>query len=421
MTAIETSGTSPDADAEAAVAPSPTPAPTSSGAPASAPRERTVTLTIAAFASLAAGAIHATAIGSHSGLPDVVTAFTITAAFQLGWGAVALVWPSRAPIALGLVGNLAFLGGWVAAMTTGITFIEGFDTAGDPSRADTIAAALALVAVVGSALAIVRPRLGLGRHTVLVAVAGIACVALGTVGMAAAADPDHHGSGEAADGHAHDGDAAAAAGHDDGEAHAEAQPFDPALPIDLSGTPGVTPEQQAAAENIISATLIGLPHWEDYRTAEAEGFFSIGDGATGSEHFINWEYAADDDVLNPARPESLMYDTTGGERRLVAAMYMTEPGLPLDGVPELGGALTQWHIHDNLCFYNPPEGGGARVGSVTPAGQDCPAGLFRFPATPMIHVWITPHPCGPFAALEGVGGGQILEGEERLCDTAHGH
>jgi hypothetical protein len=413
MTAIESDPST--AEVQEAEAP---PAPAPATAPAPPGRDRTVTLTIAAFASLAAGAIHATAIGSHSGLPDVVTAFTITAAFQLGWGAVALVWPSRAPIALGLVGNSAFFAGWVLAMTSGITFIEGLDTAADPSRADTIAAVLALVAAVGSALAIVRPRLGLGRHTVLVGVAGIACVALAVAGMDAAADPNHHGSGGAADDHAH-GDGTAD-DHGDG-GHVEAQPFDPALPIDLSGTPGVTPEQQAAAENIISATLISLPHWEDYRTAEAEGFFSIGDGPTGMEHFINWEYAADDDVLNPARPESLMYDTSGGGRRLVAAMYMTEPGLPLTDVPELGGALTQWHIHDNLCFFNPQDGTGARVGSVTPPDQDCPAGLFRFPATPMIHVWITPHECGPFAALEGVGGGQILEGEERLCDQAHGH
>jgi hypothetical protein len=36
----------------------------------------------------------------------------------------------------------------------------------------------------------------------------------------------------------------------------------------------------------------------------------------------------------------------------------------------------------------------------------------------MLHVWIEPHKCGPFAALEGVGAGQIKEGEARLCDTA---
>jgi hypothetical protein len=38
----------------------------------------------------------------------------------------------------------------------------------------------------------------------------------------------------------------------------------------------------------------------------------------------------------------------------------------------------------------------------------------------MIHVWIIPHECGPFAALTGVGGGAIAEGEERWSDHAHG-
>lgn len=412
MSTIETSGPATGADGDG----QPTPRPTAAGAPvpAGAAQERTAALTIAAFASLAAGAIHATAIGSHSGLPDVVTAFTVAAAVQLGWGAVALVWPSRAPIALGLAGNLALLGGWVAAMTTGITFVEGLDQAGDPSRADTIAAAMAAVAVLGSAVAILRPRLGLGRQTLLTGVGGVACIALAVVGMAAAGDPDHHG-GEAADGHSHGPGGAA----DHADDHVEVPPFDPELPINLSGIEGVTPQQQAAAENLIAATLLTLPHWEDYRVAEAEGFSSIGDGLTGMEHFINWEWAADDDVLNPAKPESLMYDTSGGGRRLVAAMYMAAPGTPLDEVPELGGPLTQWHIHNDLCFYSPADGG-PRVGSVTPPEQDCPPGMFRFPSTPMIHVWIESHPCGPFAALEGVGGGQVPEGEERLCDHVHG-
>jgi hypothetical protein len=39
---------------------------------------------------------------------------------------------------------------------------------------------------------------------------------------------------------------------------------------------------------------------------------------------------------------------------------------------------------------------------------------------PMIHVWIVPNPCGPFAALEGIGGGQIKAGQTRLCDHVHG-
>lgn len=376
---------------------------------------RTVPLTIAAFASLAAGAIHAAAIGSHSGLPDMVKVFTATAAFQLGWGALALVRPQRAPIALGLLGNLGLLGGWVVAMTNGITFIDGMDTNMSPSRPDTLAAGFAAVAVVGGVLAVLRPRLGTQRGATFVLVAAVASIALGVSGMAAAASPDHH-RGAVADDHAHDASTAVGTDH-----HAEARPFDPALPIDLSGTEGVTPEQQAAAENLISATLLTLPHWADPAVAEAEGFRSIGDGFTGSEHFINWDFAADDNVLDPARPESLMYDTSGGGRRLVAAMYMAAPGTSLDAVPELGGALTQWHIHDNLCFLPASGGEGPRVAGLTDATGACGAGLIQFPPTPMIHVWTEAHPCGPFAALEGVGGGQIAEGETRLCDTAHGH
>jgi hypothetical protein len=37
----------------------------------------------------------------------------------------------------------------------------------------------------------------------------------------------------------------------------------------------------------------------------------------------------------------------------------------------------------------------------------------------MIHVWIVPNVCGPFAALEGVGAGQIKPGQQRLCDHLH--
>ena len=90
----------------------------------------------------------------------------------------------------------------------------------------------------------------------------------------------------------------------------------------------------------------------------------------------------------------------------------------LDEVPDIGGALMQWHIHDNLCFTN--DDSAPRVVSLTDSSGNCPISLRKFPPSPMIHVWITPHACGPFAALEGVGAGQIKPGEERLCDHDHG-
>ncbi|MEN9644362.1 MAG: hypothetical protein RL238_1031 [Actinomycetota bacterium] len=200
---------------------------------------------------------------------------------------------------------------------------------------------------------------------------------------------------------------------------AEPKPYDPAQPIDLSGTPGVTPEQQAAAENLIAVTLVRLPQWSDYKVAEAAGFHSIGDGATGHEHFINWDWINDDVILDPDMPESLVYaPQPDGSKKLVSAMYMLPDTVALDDVPDIGGALMQWHIHDNLCFTNDPVA--PRVAGLTNGQGECNAPLVKFRPAPMIHVWITPHQCGPFAALEGVGAGQIAAGEERLCDHQHG-
>ncbi|MFN8022838.1 MAG: hypothetical protein U0Q03_15030 [Acidimicrobiales bacterium] len=209
------------------------------------------------------------------------------------------------------------------------------------------------------------------------------------------------------------------AGHDHGSAAAPTPvPYDPTKPIDLSGTPGVTPEQQAAAENLVAVTLVRLPQWSDYRDAEAAGFHSIGDGATGHEHFINWDWIDDDVILDPDQPESLVYaPQPDGSKKLVSAMYMLPSDVALEDVPDIGGALMQWHIHDNLCFTT---GDAPTVAGLVDGQGNCRAGLQKFKPSAMIHVWITPHPCGPFAALEGVGAGQVLEGQEHLCDHQHG-
>jgi hypothetical protein len=202
-------------------------------------------------------------------------------------------------------------------------------------------------------------------------------------------------------------------------ATATPKPYDPTQPIDLSGTPGVTPEQQAAAENLIAVTIVRLPQWSDYHTAEAAGFHSIGDGLTGFEHFINWEWINDDVTLDPDHPESLVYQPQpDGTKKLVSAMYMLPDTVALTDVPDIGGALMQWHIHDNLCFTDDPVA--PHVAGVVQGDGSCRPGLVKFTPAPMIHVWITAHQCGPFAALEGVGAGQIAEGQERLCDHVHG-
>ena len=197
------------------------------------------------------------------------------------------------------------------------------------------------------------------------------------------------------------------------------KPYDPTQPIDLGGVPGVTPEQQAAAENLVALNVVRLPQWSDYKVAEAAGYHSIGDGLTGYEHFIKWDLINDDVALDPDQPESLVYQPQpDGSKKLVSAMYFLPETVALTDVPDIGGALMQWHIHDNLCFTDDPVQ--PLVRGVTNSAGQCPAPLVKHPPAPMIHVWITPNKCGPFAALEGVGAGQIADGETRLCDAAHG-
>jgi hypothetical protein len=402
-------------------------------ATASSPDRPSALVTTAALASIGAGAIHATAAGAHSEHRAAVVAFALTAVFQIAWGALVLVRPSRVVALVGVAGNAAAVGGWVLAKTSGISFVTGLDVQEDPQFADTLAAALAVVAVVG-ALVVLLPGLSArlsGRQPALVGLATVAAIALTVPGMVAAGSHSHAGGhehggdhGDEAAGHEHDHGAASeesAAGHEHAGHEAAAvapTPYDPTKPIDLGGVEGVTPEQQAAAENLIAITLWRLPQWSDPKVAEAAGFHSIGDGFTGYEHLIQWDWINDDDILDPERPESLVYRVDrDGTRTLEAAMYMLPQGETLDTVPELGGKLTQWHIHDDLCFT---PGEAPKVRGVTGVGQGCPAGLVKLDPVPMIHVWIVPHRCGPFAALEGVGGGQIKEGEERLCDHAHG-
>lgn len=236
-------------------------------------------------------------------------------------------------------------------------------------------------------------------------------------GQAAAADgtrTDQCANGDDGSGHG-DGH-----GSDAGGTEVRAtQPYDPTMPIDLSGLEGVTPQQQAFAENLVAATVRDLPQWADLEAVEAAGFRSIGDGATGHEHYIQWDWIDDDVVLDPDFPESLVFEPQpDGSKKLVSAMFMLPRNVDVADAPDYGGELMQWHVHGDLCFTNDPVA--PQVAGIKAVGSSCRAPLVDGTLAPMIHVWITPTPCGPFAALDGIGAGQVAAGDAALCDTAHG-
>lgn len=383
-------------EVEGAEEPETAPVPTPSRPPFGA-------LGLAAVASLTAGAIHATAVGSHAGDDAVVRAFVAVTAFQIAWGALALLRPSRAVAIVGALGNAACLGGWILAKSVGIEFIGGFAEPEAVGFADGLAAAMAgasvlfcLASVFGVAIAKQAPRV----RSVAVGAMAVVLGALALPGMVEAGQG--HGDGG---GHAHGGEAAVVV---------PPVEFDPNN-VDLSGIDGVSPEQEQRAEELVTATVEQLPEYADVDTAYAAGYRSIEDDGTGVEHYINWDYIDDEHTLDPAYPESLMYRVDGDERILEAAMFMLPEDVELDEVPDVGGPMTQWHIHDNLC-YSMANPDAPRVAGVAPPGTDCPGDLVRGRENAMIHVWIVPNECGPFAALSGIGGGTVPEGEERLCD-----
>jgi hypothetical protein len=376
-------------------------------------------LAAAAFASLGAGAIHAAAAGAHAETRAASVTFVALAVLQIGWGVLALHRPHRLVTLAGALVNAGAVAGWVLAKASGIGFVNGLDEKEPAQFADTLAAGLAAVAVVGALLSLAS-RLSWARrpNAFVVGVAAVAALGLASPAMVQTGNHQHPGgaSHDMAGGHA-------AGAHDMSEMNSVQPPkkYDGTLPVDFSGVPGVTPEQQAWAEDLATRTIQDLPQWADPATAEAAGYQTIGDGPTGTEHYMKWDAIDDDVQFDPNHPESLVYDVApDGTRTLAAAMYMLPPSVSLDEVPDDGGALIQYHVHDNLCFTQ-DDPTGPKVRGITNAEGQCPPGLIKFQQqAPMMHVWIREHPCGPFAALEGIGGGQIAEGETVNCDHVHG-
>lgn len=385
------------------------------------------------IAGLGTAAIHFGFAPVHLEANTLHGVFFLTVAWlQLAWALAIARRPTPLVYRLGIVLNAAVIGVWIVSRTVGIS--------GDVEPIafpDGLAVGLQAFIIIGSfgPLASRLPRTSFRDLTsgAVLGASALAVTALVSVSMV----PSVSGHGEG--GHAHGANTTEAAGataadhhgtatpvdattgttaaHSDtaGHATAVAVPYDPDLPIDLSGTEGVTKKEQADAENIIANTLIGLPQWADQAVAEAAGFRSIGDGLTGTEHLVNQAFMDDDTILDPDKPESLVYDVKNGVKTLSAAMYMMKTGTPLADVPKTGGSLMQWHTHQNLCYNQQ-----GKVMGITNAKGECRPGLVKPPETPMIHVWIRPHECGPFAALEGIGAGAIAPGETRLCDADHG-
>jgi len=105
-------------------------------------------------------------------------------------------------------------------------------------------------------------------------------------------------------------------------------------------------------------------------------------------HYFNTAYTRDGRILDPERPESLVYlGMPDGTAKLVGVLYrMPSPDQP---GPRVGGPLTVWHAHDNLCTAN------GRVAGKLSNGR-CTSGTLT-PTPEMLHVWVVENPNGVFS------------------------
>jgi hypothetical protein len=134
-------------------------------------------------------------------------------------------------------------------------------------------------------------------------------------------------------------------------------------------TESPTPQQQEAADKLAADTKAGVAEYVDPSVAKAEGYQPSSPSWRPITHYLNSAYQRDGEVLDPDRPEALVYANTSKGTVLLGAMYLTpEPGV---SGPQVGGCLTQWHAH-SLQGRETPE---------------------------MMHVWTADVPGGPFSEL----------------------
>jgi hypothetical protein len=254
---------------------------------------------------------------------------------------------------------------------------------------------IALVAVgLAGALAIlvqesrdVRPRSRPARLGVAGAALALALVA-GWTGVGGAGSGGHaHDPAAAHDpaSHVHEGATATAAGTTgdaDGPQLGE-HTHGPNVPEVAEATD----DQRAKAEALWKASVASAEQWRDPDAAVAAGFRFKDRDEAGPErrvrflHVPNPAWRADGRVLDPARPETLIYWNGPGDRlTLVGVMYTAARGA---SGPAVGGPITRWHDHESC--RDPATG--AKLGR--PVDGVCPEGQVHRRSGEMMHVWFT--------------------------------
>jgi hypothetical protein len=152
-----------------------------------------------------------------------------------------------------------------------------------------------------------------------------------------------------------------------------------------------TATQVEAAANLIKETDASLVRFENVQNAIAAGY-TYRLATNGEEHLLydggNPAYQG----LNPKDPSSLVYaiNVKGHAPILLGAMYLMGQG----NGPQIGGGLTRWHSHLEVCRGNRIIVAGFNVAL---RGHCDPSTWTDTYTTQMLHVWVVPYPGGVFS------------------------
>jgi len=165
-------------------------------------------------------------------------------------------------------------------------------------------------------------------------------------------------------------------------------------------------QRQAAASLIERSYASARTHgWYDADKGAADGFVPMHHSET---HWANEQYVLDDVVLDPERPEFLMYYPTPGGMALAGYMFLVNA--PRARGPQLGGPLTIWHYHvwsAERCLL-----AGLLIVDMVQDGA-CSSGEPESRSPEMLHVWLIDHPQGPFGTAMGLPADVLATGLER--------
>jgi uncharacterized membrane protein len=166
--------------------------------------------------------------------------------------------------------------------------------------------------------------------------------------------------------------------------------------VDAGGE--ITPQQEQWAQEFYQRSLMAAVKngWFDIEKARAQGFQ---DDRINRTHFPNLQNMFDDVILDPERPEWLIYsDLPGGGKVLMGFMFFTRE--PNEVGPTPAGNLAQWHYH----HYDPPKCAIKGLWTVSDADEkgECAEGIPVMRSPEMFHVWLIDHPLGRFTEMNVV-------------------